>query len=90
LDLKKAAKKLLKKDWISVEVFHDSIDISCDGVEKKIILNSSTEYEETKRHILVYPPNDELLVIPIKAIDPEYLSEVQAMIFAEAKPKFEK
>jgi hypothetical protein len=90
LNFKKAAKKLLKNDWFSVEVFHDSIDVNCAGVEKKIVLTPLTKYEETKRHILIYPPGDEMLIIPIKAIDPEYLSDVQAMIFALAEPLYEK
>jgi hypothetical protein len=90
LRLKKIAKIFLKKGWFSVEVFHNNISVIYDGKEKIIPLNACTEYEETKKHILVYPQNDEPLIIPIASIGAEYLSEVQAMIFTAARPKHKK
>lgn len=74
---------------ITLEVFPDEIDIIQGGVKREIILDDSFESEEYD-DIIVITKNDVIkLMLPLRAVEPEFRAEVQAIILAGIKPKEE-
>lgn len=69
-----------------VEIFPDKIEVSHGGLIKEFPLDESGKCEITDKLILVYSKTKEPLIIPIRAIKPDVLPDIQAMIVAGARP----
>lgn len=87
--VRKILSKAFNNKPITLEVFPDEIDIIQGGVRKEIILDDSFESEEYD-DIIVITKNDVIkLMLPLRAVEPEFRAEVQAIILAGIKPKEE-
>lgn len=87
--VRKILSKAFNNKPITLEVFPDEIDIIQGGVRKEIILDDSFESEEHD-DIIVITKNDVIkLMLPLRAVEPEFRAEVQAIILAGIKPKEE-
>lgn len=75
---------------ISLEIFPDKISVNIEGNINEIELDQKTQYEELIDRIMVYPETGNVLMIPKQDIEPDFLPDVQAMIFAGAQPKDDK
>ena len=86
--LRNYAKTLSKeKKPIYVEVYPDEIVVGNEGKERKIELDGSCKYQEMDHMYLLFPPDGEILVIPMRVIEPDFLPDVQAMLVAGTIPK---
>lgn len=83
------ASKLTTGKKLSVEIYPDEISVSSNGGSWKIPLNGTIFFEEFNNMFLLYLPKEKLFIIPIRAIEPEVLADVQAMIVAGTTPKEE-
>lgn len=74
---------------ITLEVFPDEIDVVQGGKKREIVLDDSCESEEYD-DVIVITKNDVIkLMLPLRAVEPEFRAEVQAIILAGIKPKEE-
>lgn len=89
ISIRKVIKKFTSRGEVRAEVFPDKITIQSKAKECEIPLNGSGECEEFANMIIVYPRNSETIMIPIRSIDPEFLPDIQAMIFAGSRPRYE-
>lgn len=89
LSRKKLAKKFCSGEEISAEIFPDKITMKIKDSEKEVLFDGACECEEVAGIILIYPKDAETIMIPMRAIEPEFLPDVQAMIFAGAQPRYE-
>jgi hypothetical protein len=81
--LRNISEKLYAGDKYDVEVFPDKIEVICNGVVKKEFpFDGSIRSEVNQTYIAVCSKTGEALVIPIRAIEPDFLFDVQAMIIA--------
>lgn len=87
--IKRLARDFFSGEEISTEIYPDKIcmEIKDRGKEREILLDGTAEYEELAGEILIYPKNSDTLIIPMRAIEPEFLPDVQAMLVAGTKPK---
>ncbi len=83
------ADKLTTGKKISVEIFPDKIDVTVGGLSRKIPLDGSCAFEEFNELFLIYLPQKNLFIVPMRAIEPDFLADVQAMIVAGTTPKEE-
>ncbi|MDR1628148.1 MAG: hypothetical protein LBR79_05185 [Oscillospiraceae bacterium] len=71
----------------AVEIFPNKIEVLHAGLTKEFPLDESGKCEIiTDKLILVYSKAKEPLIIPIRAIKPDCLPDIQAMIVAGARP----
>lgn len=87
--IRKILSKAFNNKPITLEVFPDEIDIIQGGVKREINLDDSYESEEYD-DIIVITKNDVIkLMLPLRAVEPEFRAEIQAIILAGIKPKEE-
>lgn len=72
---------------LSVEIYPDEIAVTAGAVNWKIPLDGSCVFEEFNDMFFLFLPKEKLFVIPIRAIEPDVLADVQAMIVAGTTPK---
>lgn len=83
IGVRKIVRKMFFNEEITAEIFTDKIEIQRGNQKREIILDGSCNYEEYDNMIIISSPCDGLnLVIPIRAIEPEFRAEVQAMLLA--------
>ncbi len=87
--IRKILSKAFNNKPITLEVFPDEIDIIQGGVEREIILDDSYESEEYDDIIVITKDDVIKLMLPLRAVEPEFRAEVQAIILAGIKPKEE-
>ena len=87
--MKRLARDFYSGEEINLEIYPDKIQLSVKGKEREVPLDSTLKYEEIAGMIVLYPKEGDTLLIPIRAIEPEFLPDIQAMIFAGAEPKRE-
>lgn len=80
------ADKLTSRKKLDVEIFPDEISVSGGSAQWKIKLDGSCKFEEFNDMMLIYLPEDRIFIIPIRAIDPDYLADVNGMIVAGTSP----
>lgn len=85
--LKSSARALNTKDAVYVEIYPDNLVVGKRGKEIEIPLDGSCEYQEFENLFLLFPPKGEMLIIPIRAVEPDFLPDVQAMLLAGTTPK---
>lgn len=81
--------KLTTGKKLSVEIYPDEIDVDGGTSNWKIPLDGSCAFEEFNEMFLLHLPQDKLFIIPSRAIEPDLLADVQAMIVAGTTPKVE-
>lgn len=83
------ADKLTTGKKLSVEIYPGEIEVESETTSWKIPLDGSSIFEEFNDMFLLYLPKEKLFIIPIRAIEPDFLADVQAMIIAGTTPKEE-
>lgn len=86
--IQRLVKDLFKNEEMEVEIFPDRIEISGKNHEREILLDDSCESEELEDMIVIFSKKGLSLIIPLRAVEPEFQADVQAMIFAGAKPRY--
>lgn len=81
------ADKLTTGKKLSVEIYPDEIEVESGSTSWKIPLDGSSFFEEFNDMFLLFLPKEKLFIIPIRAIEPDFLADVQAMIVAGTTPK---
>lgn len=89
VSLKIAAEKMTTGRQLEVEIYPDSIEVYSGESKWEIPMDGSSHFEEYGKMLLVYMPEDKIFIIPIRAIEPDFLADVQAMIVAGTSPKAE-
>lgn len=90
LKIRKLSKIAEKDNSIYVEIYPDNIVVGKNGVEREIPLDGKSEYEEHDNMILIFPKKGNVLIIPMRCIEPDFLPDVQAMLVAGTTPRHEK
>lgn len=71
---------------LSVQVYHDCIIID-DGFEKMdVLLDGTSKFEEFNNMFLIFIPKQKVLIIPKRAIEPDFLPDIEAMLVAGTEP----
>ena len=89
LGMRKILSGAFNNKQITLEVFPDEIDITQGNVFRKIVLDDSYESEEYDDIIVITKNNIISLMLPLRAVEPEFRAEIQAIILAGIKPKEE-
>ena len=89
ISVKNIIKKILLEKEITVEIFPDKIDVCEKENEREIVLDGTCEYSEYDNLISISSSGGNSIIIPLRAIEPEFRAEVQAMIIAGSKTKDE-
>ncbi|BED93129.1 MAG: hypothetical protein RsTaC01_1096 [Candidatus Paraimprobicoccus trichonymphae] len=84
--IRNKAKSIFEKNKYCVEIFPDRIEVQNNNLNYEINLNNSTKCEIKENLILIYSENQNDLIIPTRAVEPEFLSDIQAMIFSGTEP----
>ena len=71
---------------LSVEIYPDSITIKNNLKEAVVNLDGNCVFEEYKGMFLIHLSKQRIFIIPIRAIEPEFLPDVQAMLVAGTTP----
>lgn len=79
-------KKFSPEKKLSVEIFPDVITIENETRKIEIPLDGTNYFEEFKDMFLIYLPKQRVFIIPTRAIEPDILPEVEAMLIAGTKP----
>ncbi|MBR1778946.1 MAG: YcxB family protein [Clostridia bacterium] len=79
-------KKISPEKKLSVEIFPNEISVETDTRKIDIPLDGTNFFEEFKNMFLIYLPKQRVFIIPTRAIEPEFLPDVQAMLIAGTKP----
>lgn len=83
IGVRRIVKRMFFNEEITAEIFTDRIEIQRVNQKRDINLDGSCNYEEYDNMIIISSPCDGLsLIIPIRAIEPEFRAEVQAMLLA--------
>lgn len=90
LSMKKLARSFSAGKETNIEIFPDKILVDMPGFQKVINLDGTVAYEQVAGVIILRPKEDNTILIPIRAIEPEFLPDVQAMLMAGTQPKYEK
>ena len=86
--IRKLIGNVLKNQEFGVEVFPDKIDVISKGGKKEIMLDGSCESEELENMIEIFSCGELALIIPMRAVEPEFKADLQAMIFAGTKLRY--
>lgn len=81
------AEKMTTGRQLDVEIYPDSIEVYSGSSKWEIPMDGSSQFEEFNKMLLVYMPQEKIFIIPIRAIEPDFLADVQAMIVAGTSPK---
>lgn len=87
ISLNMNAEKMTTGKQLDVQIYPDNIEVRSGGSKWEIPLDGSSQFEEYGKLFLVYVPQDKIFIIPIRAIEPDFLADVQAMIVAGTIPK---
>ncbi len=86
LIIRSHAKQIAKGDNIYVEIFPDEIVVGHNGIEKTVLLDGTCRYIEYSNMFIIFPPKDDMIIIPIRAVEPDFLPDVEAMLLAGTLP----
>lgn len=86
--IRKLVEKAFKNQEFSVEVFPDKIDVVTSKLKKEIMLDGSCESDESENMIQIFSKGEPILIIPIRAVEPEFLADLQAMVLAGTCPRY--
>ncbi len=89
LSTKKIANKILNLNGTTVEIFPDKIEITEGENRREILFDGSYRFEEYDGMLIITKNGHLRLILPMRAVEPEFRAEVQAIILAGVKPKEE-
>ena len=83
------AKELTTGKTVYVEIFPDAVEVGKGKNEWAIPLDNTSEYEEFDNMMVLFTPDEKLFPIPMRAVEPSVLPDVQAMLIAGTMPRGE-
>lgn len=86
IEAKVRAKRLAFNSKIDVDIFPEEIEINLSGKKWVIKLDGSAGFEEFDGFWILFLPQNKIFVIPTRAIEPDLLAEIQAMIISGTTP----
>lgn len=86
LIIRNHAKELAKSGEIYAEIYPDEIVLGYNGLEKNIKLNENCKFAIIDNLYVIIPPRENMIIIPIRSIEPDFLPDVEAMIMAGTSP----
>ncbi len=89
IDLKVQAKKNALNGKYDIEVYPDEIEVTNDNSSYVIPLDGTCRSEEIDGMLVIFMPKDQLFIIPDRCLDPDFASDVQAMIISGTSLKEE-
>lgn len=87
--MKSMAKTMADGKKIEAEIYPDSIEIGRDDGAWKIELDGTSTIKEFDNIIMIFADHNRSFAIPERAIEPDYLPEIKAILFAGTTPNFE-
>lgn len=85
ISVKKMISQVSNSKEIVLEIFPDKIDIIENGVQRELLLDGSYESKEEDDVIVIYKNKVIDLMLPLRAVEPEFRAEVQAIILSGVK-----
>lgn len=89
LGINARARELTTGKSVYVEIFPDAVEVGKGKNEWAIPLDSTSEYEEFDNMMVLFTPDGKLFTIPMRAVEPSVLPDVQAMLMAGTMPRGE-
>lgn len=86
INLRVAMKSLLSENEFTVDIFPDRLDVESRSGSRTVFLDNTCQSEEYKDMIMVFKENKPGIAIPLRAIDPDFRADVQAIIVAGSIP----
>lgn len=84
-EVKKIVKALSNSGETTLEIFPDKIDVTENGVHRELLLDGSCDSEEYDDMLVIYKNRVTKLLLPMRAIEPEFRAEVLAIILSGVK-----
>lgn len=81
------AEKMTTGKQLDVEIYPDNVEVYSGQSKWEIPMDGSCQFEEWNKMLLVYMPQEKIFIIPLRAVEPDFLADVQAMIVAGTTPK---
>lgn len=81
------AREITTDKAMYVEVYPDNLVVGKNGVETEIPLDGSCKFKEFQNLFILFPEKGEMLAIPIRAIEPDFLADIQAILTAGTQPQ---
>lgn len=87
--IKQEAKRHADGKEICMEVYPHKIEMGRDGSRWEIPLDGSCQSAVYQQNIVVYFQRDDMVILPMRCVEPSVLPEVQATIQAGTRPREE-
>lgn len=71
---------------LSVEVYPDCITIEDGSYKWEILLDGTSKFQDFNNMFLVFVPEHKVFIIPKRAIEPDFLPDIEAMLVAGTEP----
>lgn len=81
------AEKMTTGKQLEVAIYPDNIEVQSGQSKWEIPMDGSSMFEEYNKMLLIYMPQEKIFIIPLRAVEPDFLADVQAMIVAGTTPK---
>ena len=79
-------KSLLSKNGFVVDVFNDRIEIENQKFKKTINFDDGYKCDEYENMLIIIKDKVPQMILPIRAVDPDYRADIQAIIAAGTTP----
>lgn len=89
IDLKVQVNKNVLKGKYDVEVYPDEIEVTNDISSYVIPLDGTCKSKEIDGMLVIFMPKDQIFIIPDRCLDPDFASDVQAIIISGTSLKEE-
>lgn len=83
--IKRMVATLSNSEETTLEIFPDKIDVTENGVHRELLLDGSYDSEEHDDMLVIYKNGVIKLLLPMRAVEPEFRAEVQAIILSGVK-----
>lgn len=83
--VKRMVATLSNSEETTLEIFPDKIDVTENGVHRELLLDGSYDSEEHDDMLVIYKNGVIKLLLPMRAVEPEFRAEVQAIILSGVK-----
>ena len=88
INLHVSAKNLVNENEFIIDIFPDRLEIESKSGSRTMFLDNACQSEEYKDMIMVFKENEPGIVIPLRAIEPDFRADVQAIIVAGSSPNY--
>lgn len=86
LALRQRAKHIANGKELHVEVYPDTVVIGRGAGQWEIPLDGASQFDEYDDLLVLTTPKNKMLAIPLRAVEPAVLADVQAMLAAGSAP----